>query len=68
MAANSEVAKQMEEEEDEEEDLFQTRIDNSGCSKYHYALQVLHFVYGIPETCLDTQFRDPSITKQKSNR
>lgn len=29
-----------EEEEEEEEDLFNKRIDNSGCAKQHYALQV----------------------------
>lgn len=29
-----------EEEEEEEEDLFNKRIDNSGCAKEHYSLQV----------------------------
>ena len=29
-----------EEEEEEEEDLFNKRIENSGCSKQHYQLQV----------------------------
>ena len=28
-------------EEEEEEDPYVKRIDNSGCAKYHYALQVL---------------------------
>jgi len=29
-----------EEEEEEEEDLFNKRIENSGCAKQHYQLQV----------------------------
>ena len=30
-------------DKEEEEDPFNTRIENSGCSKYHYALQVLPY-------------------------
>ena len=33
-------ANQIEIEEEEEEDLFNKRIENSGCSKQHYELQV----------------------------
>ena len=29
------------EDNEDEEDPFETRIGDSGCSKYHYALQVL---------------------------
>ena len=31
-------------DEDEEEDLFYKRIDNSGCAKQHYELQVSFFI------------------------
>ena len=37
------------EEDEEEEDPFYTRIDKSGCSKYHYALQVVLY----PHSSLD---------------
>ena len=31
--------------EEEEEDPFDTRIEKSGCAKYHYALQVRISIY-----------------------
>ena len=38
--SNSDDAQPNVEEEEEEEDPFHTRINNSGCAKQHYALQV----------------------------
>lgn len=32
------------EDEDEEKDPYDTRIENSGCAKYHYALQVRYHI------------------------
>ena len=37
-------------DEDEEEDLFYKRIDNSGCAKQHYELQVCFFIFTLKGT------------------
>ena len=46
MSSSSEKSeKQTEpEEDDDEEDLFEKRIENSGCSKQHYQLQVSFYL------------------------
>ena len=40
-STKNEQAEERKDDEEEEEDPFEIRIENSGCSKYHYALQVL---------------------------
>ena len=55
-----------EDDDDEEEDPFYTRIDQSGCSKYHYALQVVlcpSFLSGTDWLSLSARALVPCLTK-----
>lgn len=43
--------KQKLEQQSEEEDVYETLIENSGCSKFHFALQDCYFEHGDWRKC-----------------
>ena len=49
----------LEQQSEEEKDLYETLVENSGCSKYHFALQDCYFEHNDWRKCQKemTEFR-----------
>ena len=52
---------------EEEEDLYETLIEKSGCAQYHYALQDCYFEYNDWRKCTK-EMQDKCVNEQKKQK